>query len=145
MAEKSEKRRIFIYINDKQVENSLRSLTNEARKLKNEFATTSDPLRRQEITKELGKIEKKIKPLRDQVKGLGGTFGGLKKAMQSNIGVMFGWTAAITAGISVLRGAYKTVTDFDESVADLAKTTGLAKEEARELALEVVTIKPSKT
>lgn len=69
-----------------------------------------------------------------------GLFGGFKQAIGSSIVSMVGWTAAIGAVIGAVGSAIKTVRDFDESVANLQKVTGLAKGEARDLAKEIIKI-----
>ncbi|MCO6501364.1 MAG: phage tail tape measure protein, partial [Vicingus serpentipes] len=141
MPEKSEKRRLYIYINGKEVENSLRSLSSEARKLRNEFAAASDPKEQKRLAKELQNVESKVVSLRSQAKGLGGTFSSLKKAISSNVFAMVGWTAVITGLIAGFGDAYQTVKRFDEGVANLQKVTGETKKGARELALEISSIK----
>lgn len=69
-----------------------------------------------------------------------GLFSGFKQAIGSSIVSMVGWTAAIGAVIGAVGSAIKTVRDFDESVANLQKVTGLAKGEARDLAKEIIKI-----
>lgn len=124
MATKSEKRRVYIYINDKQVEGSLKSLTAEARRLRNAFATTSDPKEQQRLAKELQNVEKRVTSLRNEAKGLNGMFGGLKKTIKSNVFTMVSWTAGIGAAISAFGAAWKTVKDYEQAIADLGAITG---------------------
>lgn len=141
MAEKSEKRRIYLYINGKEVEDNLKSLTSTSRQLKNEIAKltpgTDDFIQK---SKELQQVNGRISSINKEVKGLGGVFGSLKTAVSSNLFTMVSWGAAIGAAGSIIKGAYKTIADFDESVANLAKTTGLSKDAARDLAKEVIKI-----
>lgn len=141
MADKTEKRRIYLYINGKEVEDNLKSLTSTSRQLKNEIAKltpgTDEFIKK---SKELQQVNGRIADIRKEVNGLGGVFGSLKQAVSSNLFTMVSWGAAIGAAGSIIRGAYKTISDFDESVANLAKTTGLSKEAASDLAKEVIKI-----
>lgn len=141
MADKTEKRRIYLYINGKEVEDNLKSLTSTSRQLKNEIAKltpgTDEFIKK---TKELQQVNGRIADIRKEVNGLGGVFGSLKQAVGSNLFAMVSWGAAITGAASVLRGAYKTVTDFEQGIADLGALTGQSGNELIKIREEVLRV-----
>lgn len=77
---------------------------------------------------------------KDALKKNSGFVAGVRKGMGQWATSMIGVTAAIAAGTKIIGHAVKVIKDFDESVADLAKTTGLSKDAARDLAKELLKI-----
>lgn len=69
-----------------------------------------------------------------------GFVAGVKKGVGQLATSFLGVTAVIGGAVAVISDAAKTIREFDENVANLRKTTGLADEEARALAKSLFTI-----
>ncbi len=81
-------------------------------------------------------IDKNFKSAEKSAQSLGNTF----KTIGKNL-VGFFAVGAIFAGISkAVRGAIDTIREFDESIADIQKTTGLSADAARELSKSLLEI-----
>lgn len=91
-------------------------------------------------TTQYNKINKEILVNNGVLSKSSGIFGGLKTSILSAGTAMLGWGAAIGVVVGAVGSAIKTIRDFDESVANLAKVTGLAKEDARDFAKEIIKI-----
>lgn len=91
-------------------------------------------------TTQYNKINKEILVNNGVLSKSSGIFGGLKTSILSAGTAMLGWGAAIGVVVGAVGSAIKTIRDFDESVANLQKVTGLAKDEARDLAKEIIKI-----
>lgn len=122
-------------------------------KLLNDIQRQGTPLTARQ-TKEKALLTTQLKATRSQynalnkeilinngvIKKSSGLFGGMRSAIMSSATDMLGWTAAIGAFVVGISTAIKTVREYDESIANLQKVTGLAKDETRELADEIIKI-----
>lgn len=114
MASKSEKRRIFIYVNGKEVEDNLRSLTSTSRKLRNELAGL-DPTTEKfaKKSKDLQKVNGRIDDIRKQTKGMNGVLGKAKSLMSGLGGALLG--GGIIAGIgSLAKGIWDLTSNMEQ-------------------------------
>jgi hypothetical protein len=114
MATKSEKRRIFIYVNGKEVEDNLRSLTSQSRKLRNELAGLSPNTKEfANKAKDLQKVNGRIGDIRAQTKGMNGVLGKAKSLMSGLGGALLG--GGIIAGIgSLAKGIWDLTSNMEQ-------------------------------
>ncbi len=129
MSDKSIKRNLSIYINDKQVKNNLKSIRGEMRKLRSEISlATRGTKEYEEKTKELQRVKKIYRDMRKEIEGVPGIF----QRMTKSAG---GFMAVLGAGfgITTLIGKLKDLTTINarlsDAQADVAKTTGMSAKE----------------
>lgn len=87
----------------------------------------------------LKRIDRTVGQSQRNVGNYGNSFQKLGATLRSGLGAL-GVVGGIALIGNAIRGASKTIVDFDESVANLQKVTGLAKDEARALAEEIIKI-----
>lgn len=87
----------------------------------------------------LKQIDRTVGQSQRNVGNYGSAWGRVGATLKSGLGLL-GIGSAIAVIGRVVGGAVRTIREFDESVADLQKVTGLAKEDARELAEEIIQI-----
>jgi TP901 family phage tail tape measure protein len=133
MANNTEKKTVEIVIKGQQADATLRELQSASRVLNAELRKL--PINSKEFadkSKELQQVNKRLKVIQDDVKGVGGVFQQISKEAKS-----FGLIAiaalgfqAITSGVSNLIGQNAKLSD---SWADIRKTTGMTEVEVRRL------------
>lgn len=88
----------------------------------------------------LKSITKSARDVNKEVKKTGTFSGSMAKGFSKAAISLGAATLGAAALFRVMKSGLKVVSDFDESVANLAKTTNLSKEAARELAQEILKI-----
>ncbi|MES2590917.1 MAG: phage tail tape measure protein [Bacteroidota bacterium] len=130
---KTETTTVEVIIKGQQANASLREIQSASRVLNAEFKKLPiNSAQFAEKSKELQKVNKRLKSIQDDVKGVGGVFGQISKEVKA-----FGLIAiaalgfqAITSGVSNLIGQNSKLSD---SFADIQKTTGMTEVEVRRL------------
>ena len=125
-------RELSIYINDVQVINSLSGITraitsanNEIKNLNKNSATYDADLKRLQTT--LGGLKEKQVEFKDEIATTQTSLQKLKEklgAVGTSILTAFSVTAIFTGFVSALKGAYETIKEFDQAIADLSAITG---------------------
>jgi TP901 family phage tail tape measure protein len=132
MARKEIPRELSIYINDKQVVNSFAGINravsqtnNEIKNLNKNSETYNEDLARLKGT--LENLTKKQTDFKNEIKGTTDVLDKIKNKLgpiTAGILSAFSIQGAVSTFVSVLKGAYKTINDFEQSVADLSAITG---------------------
>jgi TP901 family phage tail tape measure protein len=125
-------RELSIYINDVQVINSLNGITrainstnNEIKNLNKNSATYDADLKRLQTT--LGGLKEKQVEFKEEIATTQTSLQKLKEklgAVGSSILTAFSVTAIFSGFVSALKGAYQTIKEFDQAIADLSAITG---------------------
>ncbi len=112
MAQEFVKRVAQVFIDDKQAQPSLKSLTAESKKLNAELARMAPNTKDfAEASKRLQGVNGRIADIRSAIKGTDGVFGQLK----ANIGPLGGMMAGVFGGAALLGAAKKSIDAFHES------------------------------
>jgi len=132
MARKEIPRELSIYINDKQVVNSFAGINravsqtnNEIKNLNKNSETYNEDLARLKGT--LEDLTKKQTDFKNEIKGTTDVLDKIKNKLgpiTASILSAFSIQGAVSTFVSALKGAYKTINDFEQSVADLSAITG---------------------
>jgi TP901 family phage tail tape measure protein len=131
-------RKVTIRINGKEIENTMRSIREETRKLRNEINNKLIPGTEEynRKVKELQKLDGVIQKHNNELKGTTGLWGSITKEIKQ-----FGLIAATYMGgqaiISGMGNMIKGAASLDEQFTDVAKVTGMTKLEVRDLASEL--------
>lgn len=125
-------RELSIYINDVQVINSLSGITraitstnNEIKNLNKNSETYDNDLKRLQNT--LGGLKTKQTEFKEEIATTQTTLQKLKEKLGTvgtSILTAFSVTALFTGFVSALKGAYQTIKEFDQAIADLSAITG---------------------
>ena len=133
MSKNTENRRVNIWINGDQAGKTLKELTGESRRLKNEIkhlAPGTDEYKRK--LKELKSTEGVLQKHRNDVRGMNSAWGKVKQEVKA-----FGVAAlAILGGQQLLMGIDNLIqrnAKLDDSFADVMKTTGMTKKAVKDL------------
>lgn len=133
----STNRNVYIYINNKQVENNIRSIRKEGYKLRNELAGMTrgtDEYRKK--MQELKRVDGILKDHNRQVRGTQKIWARIKTEVKQ-----FGALAlTYLGGQALLNGLNKMVerlASMDDAMTDVMKTTGLTKQEVQDLNREL--------
>jgi len=138
MASNTENRYASIYINGNAADDTLKTLRDSSRKLKNEL----DKLPRSSVefaekAKTLKEVEERLSSLRKEATGVGSAFdnmgGELKSALGGSVKSMLGWGAI---GVTLVESGRKIITQnakLSDSFAGVMKTTGLSLVEVESL------------
>ncbi len=133
---KTENVKVNVYINGKEAGKNLKGIRGETRKLRNELAqlTPGTEAFRKKVN-ELKSVNKKLRTINDDVRGVGGAFGKLKNEVKA-----FGIVALGALGAGALMQGMDNLINrnakLSDSFADVMKTTGLTKIEVEELSKE---------
>ncbi len=127
MAEEDIKRKISIWINDKEVNDSLGGIGREIGKLKREIKEATDPADRARLNKQLIETKKRYADINTEINGTNGFLDKMKAKLgpiASGFLAAFSIGALVTGAMAALRGATKTINDFEQGIADLKAITG---------------------
>ncbi|MFA5296624.1 MAG: phage tail tape measure protein [Lutibacter sp.] len=127
MAEEDIKRKISIWINDKEVNDSLGGIGREIGKLKREIREATDPADRARLNKQLTETKKRYADINTEINGTNGFLDKMKAKLgpiASGFLAAFSIGALVTGAMAALRGATKTINDFEQGIADLKAITG---------------------
>ena len=91
------------------------------------------------LDSKLKQVDATVGQSQRNVGNYGSAWSRVGNTLKTGLGIL-GIGSAIAVIGRVIFGAVKTIREFDESVADLQKVTGLAKKDARELAEEITKI-----
>lgn len=138
MSSKSEDSRINLFINTKGAEASLKNLRADARLLKNEISLLS-PGTQEFIdkSKKLQEVNGRLDTLTQKVKGSGSAWEFLKG---QSVGALAAMGISITAVLGMISGFISKNAALSDSMADVAKTTGMTKKEVGDLRNELAKI-----
>ena len=121
---------------------------NDLRKKYKDLALTEgeSSKKARELLKEITALDTKLKGVdasvgqyQRNVGNYGAAWGKVGNILKQGLGIL-GITSAVAILGNAVKGAFNTVKEFDEGVANLQKVTGLAKDEARDLAKELIKI-----
>lgn len=128
-----ESRKVTIYINGKEVANSIKAIRSESRKLRNELSNMTlgtDAYNKK--VRELKKADAIIKDHNAKLRGTAGIWGSMKQEVKQ-----FGLMAITYLGagqlISGIDNIIQRSAKLDDTFADVRKTTGLTLEEVKSL------------
>lgn len=132
MAGKKINRELSIFINDREVVNSMGGITKEITRVNNEMknlnknsASYDSDLKKLQGT--LGDLRGKQSAFKDEISGTVSTMGKLKNAIgpvASGLLAAFSIGAVISGFTAALGNAVKSINDFEQGVADLSSITG---------------------
>lgn len=136
----STKRSVYIYINNKQVNNDIKSIAAESRKLRNEVGRlTRGSKEYNEKMRELKRTNRIIRDHNKEIRGMKGVWGSLRTEVKQ-----FGALALGALGINEMINQFgrliQRTAQFDDQLADVMKTTGLSKDQVKELSQELGTL-----
>lgn len=130
---KVENVRVNLYINGKAAGQNLKGIRSETKKLRNELnqlTPGTEAFRKK--ANELKSVNKRLKIINDDVRGVGGAFGKIKQEVKA-----FGLVAlGALGGAALLQGMDQIIqrnAKLSDSIADVMKTTGLTKKEVEDL------------
>jgi len=129
----NETRKVTIYINGKEIENSIRGIRAESVKLKNELNNmTRGTAEYEKKVKEFNKLDSVISDHNSKLKGTAGIWGSIKEEVKQ-----FGAMAIAYLGAGQLVSGIDSVITrsaaLEDTFADVAKTTGLTIEQVSKL------------
>lgn len=129
----AETKTVEIIVKGQQANASLREIQSASRVLNAELKKL--PVNSQEFidkTKELQEVNKRLKSINDDVKGVGGVFGQISKEVKA-----FGLVAMGTLGFEFITGKIKDLigqnAKLSDSFAEIQRTTGMTEAEVRKL------------
>lgn len=130
-------RKVTIYINGKEVENTIRSLQTELRRLQNEQKKATigseEYLRRGE---EISRLKKYLQEHDATVQKIGTTWEGTAAEIAKYSNILMGFQSAmqmIDLGVGKIKDLAKDAAALDDVYADVMKTTGLTHEQVEKL------------
>jgi TP901 family phage tail tape measure protein len=130
----NESKRITIYINGKEIENTIKSIKNEATKLRNEITNKLTPGTAEYNRKvqEFRKLDGVIDNHNQKLRGTAGIWGSIKTEVKQFGAMAIAYLGAgqVISGIDNLIGR---TAKLEDTYADVAKTTGLTIEQVKEL------------
>ena len=133
MSNKSINRRLNIFINGKEVKNSLQAIQREMSKLRGEVkGATRGTEEYKQKTAELRRVSKVYREMRQEIYGTTGALGKLTSIV-GKLGIGLGIGYGVSKAIDGLRNLTRVNADFSDSLADVKKTTGLTDSELQKL------------
>ena len=130
-------RKVTIYINGKEVENTLKGMKAELNKLQNEQRRATLGSREYiETTEKINTLKRYIKEQTESVDSLGGKWEGAADKLAKYANILMGVQSAfqmLDMGIGKLKDLSKDAAALDDVYADVMKTTGLTHEQVEDL------------
>lgn len=148
MARKEIPRELSIYINDKQVVNSLAGITREISRTNNEMRNLNK--NSETYDKDLAQLEKHLSDLTKKQSEFKDELGLTNKTLSESTGFLgklsnsigpvasgllsaFSIGAVVTSFFGAIKAGFKTINDFEQSVADLSAITGATGDDLKYL------------
>lgn len=127
-------RRLNIYINDREVVNSMRGITGEISRTRNELrnlnkgaANYDDEVKR--LTKSLSELTTRQATFKTEISGSTSMLQKMKNIIGpvgTGLLAAFSIGAVLSGFVSSVKNAFKTINDFEQGIADLSSITGAA-------------------
>lgn len=134
-------RRISIFVNGKEVENSLKGVDGEIKHVQNSLrklveGTEDYDKKKSELSKNLVDLRKRQSEYREEL-GLTNTAlnrtGFSVKQMATSIVAAFSIGSVVSSFVGGIKSAFKTINDFEQAVADLSSITGASGDDLKYL------------